>query len=369
MIRVEILEQNRTALKPFVMLPFSLYAEDPHWVPPMISAQLTVLSSLKRENIRFFLVYDEDQPVARVLAGVDERLAERMEKKCGYISLFECAQKPDYARAVLDAACGFLREKGMEMVMGPASPTPDDLTKGLLVQGYEGPPVMLNAYNPPYYQEYFEKCGFTKHRDHYAYYMRMDEFDLHRIEEIVPRAKQRFGFRVEHVLFTRENEERLLRDITRVIQESFPAEWELAVPSYADVKRIFGLIRGYYRPEMTVLAYAGNRPIGFVAAFPDYNQVIKKMKGKILPLGWLHYLLGRGKINGARCSMQFVVPEYQFKAVHTAMYYEVYLGAQKIGIKWVEGSTVDETNVASINNNEKAGSHLYRIYRQFEKTL
>lgn len=369
MIRVEILNATRAALKPFVMLPFSLYEGDPNWVPPLIGNQLQVLSAPHKDPRRFFLVYEDDQPVARVMAGVDSGLNERLQKKYGFISLFECAQRPDYASAVLDAACAYLRELGMEMVIGPNSPTQDDLTKGLLVQGYEGPPVMLNAYNPPYYAEYFAKCGFVKHRDHFAYYMRMDEFNVQKVEEIVPRAMRRFGFRVEHVHFTKENEAKLLRDITRVIQEAFPQEWELSVPTHEDIARVYRLMRRYYRPEMTVIAYAGNRPIGFVAAFPDYNQVLKKMKGRLFPIGWLKYLFGKGKINGARCNMQFVVPEYQLKGVNTVMFYEAFLGAQKIGVKWVEGSPVDETNVVSINNTERAGSHLYRVYRQYEKAL
>lgn len=369
MIRVEILAQTRAALRPFVMLPFSLYKEEPNWVPPLIGDQIRALCEKQDDPRRFFLVYDNNQPVARVMAGIDRRLNERLNKKYGYISLFECAQRPDYARTALDAACAFLKEAGAEMVIGPCSAAFDDFNKGLLVQGFDGPPVLFNPYNPPYYANYLEKCGFQKHRDHFAYYMRMDEFDVHRVEEIVPRAKKRFGFRVEHVIFTKENEEKLLRDVVRVIREAFPPEWEINLPTYEDILKEFRFIRRYYRQEMTVMAYAGNRPIGLVVAFPDYHQVLKKMKGRLFPFGWLKYLLWKGKINGARCNMQFVVPEYQNMGVNTAMFYAAYQGAKRIGIRWVEGSTVDETNAASINNTEKAGSHLYRIYRQYEKSL
>lgn len=369
MIRVEILQPTRAALKPFVMLPFTLFSDDPNWVPMLIAKQLDMLTTPCEDERRFFLVYEDEKPVARVMAGINRALNEQKEQKCGYISLFDCAMRPDYARTALDAACAYLREMGMETVMGPCSPSADDMTKGLLYRGYESPAVLFNAYNPPYYVDYFEKCGFVKHRDHFAYYMRMDEFDLHRVEEIVPRAKQRFGFRVEHVRFTKENEGRLFRDIARVMQEAFPPEWEAVAPTAEELARSFRPLKRLYRPEMTVIAYAGNRPIGFVAAFPDYNQVLKKMHGRLFPLGWLKYLLGKKKINGARCNMQFVVPEYQLKGVNTAMFYEAFTGAQRIGIKWVEGSTVDETNAASINNTEKVGTHLYKVYRQFEKKL
>ena len=45
------------------------------------------------------------------------------------------------------------------------------------------------------------------------------------------------------------------------------------------------------------------------------------------------------------------------------------MGAKSLGIQWVEGSTVDETNAASIANTEKVASHLYRMYRQYKKSL
>ena len=370
MIRVEILEQNRSALRPFVKLPFQLYKDDPNWVAPLIGEQLRTLSQPQEGGpCRFFLVYDGDQPVARVMAGIDERLNERLNRKCGYFSLFESVQRPDYARTALDAACAYLREEGMDTVIGPVSLGVDDFGKGLLVQGFDGPPVLFNPYNPSYYADYLEKCGFTKHRDHLAYFMRMDEFDQHAMEEIVPRAKKRFGFRVERVIWSKENEEKILQNIGRVIREAFPPEWEWNVPTYGDLRREVKHLREYYSPEMTVMAFAENRPIGFVLAFPDYNQVLKKMKGHVFPVGWLKYMFGKRKIHGARCSMQIVVPEYQHKGVNTAMFYEAFLGAKNLGIQWVEGSTVDETSITSIANTEKMASHLYRVYRQYEKKL
>ena len=367
MIRVEILEQNRAALRPFVMLPFSLYKDDPNWVAPLIGDQLTRLCKKQDDPRRFFLVYDGDQPVARVMAGIDQRLNEKLERQYGYLSLFECAQKPDYARTVLDAACAYLKEEGMKGVVGPVNGFEDGFSRGLLAEGYDGTPMLFNPYNPPYYNDYFEKCGFKKHRDYYAYFMRMNEYDP-ALEEISHRAKQRFGFRVDHVTLTPENQERTVQNMARVIREAFPPEWEMSVPTYGDVAQAVQTLKKYYRPELTVMAYAGNRPIGLVAVFPDYNLVLKKMKGKALPFGWLQALIWKSRIRGARCSMQFVVPEYQHRGVNLAMFQEAYQGARQLGIQWVEGSMVDETSVASIANTEKLASHLYRVYREYEKT-
>ena len=93
------------------------------------------------------------------------------------------------------------------------------------------------------------------------------------------------------------------------------------------------------------------------------------MKIECLPVGWLKYLLGKGGIQGARCCMQFVVPEFQNRGVNLAMFQEAYAGAKQLGIQWVEGSLVDESSVPSIANTEKLASHLYRVYREYEKDL
>ena len=132
MIRVEILAQKRSALRPFVMLPFALYKDDPNWVAPLIRDQLRSLCRPSDGPRRFFLVYDGETPVARVMAGINERLNERLNRKYGYIGLFESAQRPDYARAALDAACAYLREEGMEKAIGPSAVGMDEFSKGLL---------------------------------------------------------------------------------------------------------------------------------------------------------------------------------------------------------------------------------------------
>ncbi len=371
MIRVEILRPNRAALKPFVMLPFSLYKDDPFWVAPLIAYQMSLLTAPQDESTekRFFLVYDGEKPVARVMAGIDRRFNEQHGVQYGYFSMFESARNIDYAAAALDAACAYLKQCGMEKVLGPSSYAFSDLSTGLLVDGFDGSPVLLNSYNPPYYADFFEKCGFEKHRDYFAYFMRMDEFDLDRMAELVPRVKKRFGFRVEHIHLNRANIDQTMRDILRVIQEAFPADWETSMPTMEDLQREIKVFKRFYRSEMTVLAYAGDRPIGFVLAVPDYNQAFKHMHGHWLPIGWLKYLYYSHRIDGARCNMQFVVPEYQNKAVNAAMLYEAYQATEKLGIKWLEGSNVDETNAISITNTEKVAKHKYRVYRKFEKSL
>lgn len=373
MLHIEILEKTKRGLRPFVMLPFSLYKGDDNWVPPLLHYQYEMLlgkenSMLYEGECRFYMVYDDERPVARVLAGVDHRLNERLHDTRGYFSLFEAEDNQEAVNMLMDAASSYLAALKATRVVGPTPPTVDDFGKGVLVKG-EGRPVFLNPYNPPYYEQLLLNAGFSKHRDHYAYFIRLNELNFDKYEPIIERAQKRFHYRVEHVRLTRANREAKLRDMARVIREAFPENWELNPPTLKDIEAEERTIRFCYRWEMTVMAYAGDRPIGLVVCFPDLNTLIQKTNGRLFPFGWASLVFGKNRIDGVRCAMQFVVPEYQNMAVNTAMLMKAAQACKRIKINWVEGSTVDETNAVSLNNTERVGAKLYRVYRQYEKKL
>ena len=226
MIRVETLEETKQGIRAFIRLPYRLYRNDPNWVPPMYGMQLKLLlgenNPLLHGEHRFLMAYDDERPVARVLAGVDDRLNERIGEKRGYISLFESEQNLEYARAVLDAVTQYLRDLGMTRVVGPNTPGFDDFSKGLLLEGFDGPPMLFNPYNPRYYNDFFLAYGFYKHRDHYAYHLNLKEFPAKDYQVLSEMAQKRFHFRVEHANLRPENVERLSAEVARVVNEAFP---------------------------------------------------------------------------------------------------------------------------------------------------
>ena len=123
----------------------------------------------------------------------------------------------------------------------------------------------------------------------------------------------------------------------------------------------------YTKTDLIVMAYAGDRPVGILVCFPDYNRLLKTSRGKLFPFGWLALLFK--KVRAVRCSMMFVTPDFQNKAVNVAMTLSAYERAMSMGIDEVEASTIDETIVASILATERTGAKRYRVYRQYELTL
>jgi len=370
-IHVETLEKTKKGIRDFMALPRRLYRGDPNWVPPMYGMQLRLLlgenNPLLSGEHAFFMAYDDGRPVARVLAGVDERLNERIGEKRGYVSLFESENNLEYARAVLDAAVGYLKSLGMARVVGPNTPGFDDFSKGLLYRGFDGPPMVFNPYNPSYYNDLFTAYGFAKHRDHYAYRLFLKDFPAKDYQGLSEMAQKRFKFRVQHVDLRRGNARKLSAEVARVVDEAFPDDWELMPPTQNDIQAEMQSLFRYTKTDLIVMAYAGERPVGILVCFPDLNRLLKGSRGRLFPFGWLKLLLGR--VSAVRCSMMFVTPDYQNKAVNVAMTLSAYARAQTLGVTEVEASTIDETNLPSILATERTGAERYRTYRQYELTL
>jgi len=369
MLKVVELKPTRRNIRAFVRLPFEIYRGDPFWVPPLLADQMQLLSGKRIGPLangvhKFFMAYDGERPVARVLAGIDYKLMERTQVKEGYIALFESYNQFEYAKAVLDAAADFLRGEGMEAMVGPNSPSFDDFHKGMLVRGFDDPPTLYNAYNRPYLVELFEKYGFTKHCDHYAFKAAIDEVHVDRYEALLERAQNRFGFHVKQLDFAGDIRAQA-RDVARCVSEAFPPHWKLPPPSAEDIYCEFRRMRFFLEEQYGFLAYAGDRPVGFTLSLPDYNQLFKRMRGRLTPAGLWILLTQRKKIDQLRAVMQFVVPDYQNKAVNGVMYYRTFENARRANIRVIEGSTIDEHNLQSVVSMEKAGGKLYRIYRQY----
>ena len=248
-----------------------------------------------------FMVYKDKKPVGRVMVAIDEELNRVRGFKQGFFSMFECIDDENAAKALLDAAGAWLLKKGMDRMIGPLSPCNGDDRKGFVIMGNDGPPVLLNAYTKSYYPRLVEKYGFEKNDDHYAYIFDPKEFDIEKHARAVEYAKKKGGFRVDKLnVKDIENE---ARDIHRILQNSVPEEWDyLVTPSLEAVVSEFKPAAFLRRPLLLYRAQ-GRYPHRFMVALPDYNQVLRHMNGKILPIGWLKYCIisAKSKARAALC--------------------------------------------------------------------
>ncbi|TDT60991.1 GNAT family N-acetyltransferase [Fonticella tunisiensis] len=370
---IEIVEiKDSKGLKEFINFAWDVYKNDPNWVPPL---KYDLLKTLKGKNNAlflngthtFFMAYEKNKPLGRILVGINETLNKKKNQKDGYISLFECVENYEIAERLFDAAAKWLRDRGINCMKGPFSPTNGDDYKGLLVEGFDGPPVLMNSYNPEYYVRFFEKYGFVKHEDLYAYYFDPKNNEIENYKRPVEYAMKRYNFRIEPLNL--KNLEKEMVDIKKVMDAAMP-EWEdLTPPSLEDIRAEVKQLKSMADPDFVLIARSGDEPIGFLICLPDYNQVFKRMNGRLFPIGIFKYLWYKRKIDGLRLFVLFVVPEYRKKAVSSAMFYKGLEAAKRKNLRYAEGSTIGENNLEMRRDAEKAGGRHYRTYRIYRKDI
>jgi hypothetical protein len=285
---------NRNGLKEFVNLASDIYRDDPNWVPPLKSGMLKTLMGVNNPLFMcgphtFFIVYRDGKPVGRILVGINEKLNREKNKNEGYVSLFECINDKDTAFSLLDHASSWLKERGISDMVGPVSPTNGDDGRGFLVDGFNGPPVIMNSYNPEYYPAFFEQYGFAKDIDLLAYYLDAKTAPRERFKRVVEYAMEKYNFRIDRFNF--KNLEHEITDIKKILDEAMPKAWgHLTPPSIEEVRAEVNSLRAYADNDLLYIARSGDEPIGFVFALPDYNQVLSKLNGKLFPFGIFKYI-------------------------------------------------------------------------------
>ena len=307
-------------------------------------------------------------PVGRLGVGLDLRLNESKGENLSYLTLFESVEDYAVAESLLTAGEEWLRSQGATVVTGPQSPSNGDDYRGLLVKGFETPPVLLNSYNPPYYADFLERFGFVKDFDRNAYYYDLTGGPPERLQRGVERVQQRYGFTVRPINLKALSQEILV--IKKILDQSMP-EWpDMIPPSMDELEAEADKLKQLAVPDLVLIIEGPDgEPAGLSVALPDYNQVLAMLNGRLFPFGFIKFLRYRKKITGVRMFVLFVTPAWRKKGVAAALYYYTMANAYRMGYTFGEGSTIHEFNTQMNLDAKKAGGELYKIYRVYRKEL
>lgn len=358
----------------FYRFSYRLYRNDPHWVPPLIMDMRHALDARHNALLRLgphahLVARRGRKVVGRLGVGIDQNLNAKKARQEGYLTLFEVVPDYEVAQALFSAGEAWLTAHGMAAWTGPQSPTNGDDYRGLLIRGFDSPPVLMNSYNPPHYQEFFERYGFTKQFDRLAFRVDLTKGEPERFLRLVEVVKQRYGFHVDPVDLKRLHEE--FADIKVVCDHSWPENWpDMIPPTMEEIQAEADQLLPLVEPDLVHIARSNDgRPVGFSVMLPDYNQVLKKLNGRLFPLGWLTFVLEKRKINAGRMFILMVDKEWHRKGVSAAIYHANYQAALRRGWTWGEGGTVHEFNRKMVADAEGAGGELYKVYRIYRKEL
>ena len=363
---------SQRELKEFIDLPYQLYKDDDIWVPPLRSEQRSQFVPAKNPMLNhceytLFLARDNGKVAGRISAFLDHLALEHWQQPIGLFGSFECVNDPAVARGLLTAARDWLLARGMTVMRGPWSFASQEW--GLVVEGFQPPPVILAPYNPPYYNDLLNDFGLLKAKDLIVYVAdcRGDYVFPERILTLTDRIRQRYNVRVRHLNMKRLEED--VVTITRLANESISDNWGFYPVTDEEARTMARDLRQIVDPKAILIAEENNgRPIGFAMTLPDINIILKGLNGRLLPFGFLKMLFQLPRIRQYRMWALGVIPEYQGRAIDTLLYRATY---EAIYSKetYMEINYVLEDNDRMNNALNKLGVKPLRRYRVYEMAI
>ncbi len=356
-------------LNDFIRLPLSLHREDKFFVPQLNREMKAHLSPknpfFEHAEAKYFLALKDGKRAGRIAAVIDRTHNSLHNEKTGFFGFFDCINDPDTAKALFEKVSEYLRGAGMTALRGPMSFSTNDEC-GMLIEGFEERPMIMMPYNPPYYNELTEKCGFSKVKDLYAY--------IYDVREKLPEKVLRVAAIVEKRGITVRpiNMKQFLSDMM-VFREVYHSAWEKNwgfVPM-TEEELVYAAerLKQVIVPEMTLIAEEDGKPIGFMGMVPDANFVLKHMNGSMNPLSLAKALYYSPKIRDLRVMLLGVKKEFRNKGVEALLFREGFKPIKKGNFQRVEFSWILEDNLPVQRTIETMDGRLYKKYRIYEKPL
>jgi GNAT superfamily N-acetyltransferase len=367
---------SRRELRTFIRLPWRLYREEPNWVAPLLMELKKRLDQsknpfFKHAQAQYFLAYRDGRPIGRISAHIDQTFNSFQENEWGLFGFFECEDDVEAARALLDAAADWLRARGRDRMVGPMDFTTNDEI-GLLIGGHEYPPIILCPWHHPYYQRLFEQeLNMSKAMDAYMWSLHVTGRD--KVHPAIWAAADKLES--EHGIVCRGfRKKELQQEVTRFLEiynSSLERNWGFVPLSEQEVRHYAKDLKPVLDENWSMVAERKDtgEVVGAALTLPDYNQVLAKLNGRLLPFGWITALRERKNIDAVRVIVLGVKAEYRHTGVAARLYQMHFDAAERTPQKTGEGGWTLENNDAMNRAYEGMGGEIKRRYRIYERLL
>jgi GNAT superfamily N-acetyltransferase len=368
--------RTKRDLKRFVKVPFHLHRDQPQWVPPLIFERMEFLDRSKNPyfehaEAEYFIAERDGEPVGRITAQVDRRWDEYQGGSDGMFGFFEAAEDAEVAAALLDAASEWVRGHGRARILGPMDFTTND-ELGILIEGFELRPMILQPWHPPYYRELIEAQGFSKTIDLLMWHLGLGELKQgNEFHPMIHAAAEKA--RIEHGIAIRNMRKREMeaevKRFMEVYNEAWGDNWGFVPITDAEVRFQAKNLKQVLDEDWAFMAEKDGEVVGAALSLPDVNQVLATMNGRLLPFGWLRFLLGRRKIDRIRVLALGVKHAYQHTGVAAGLYLKHLDAASPDGVPAGEMGWILETNEPMNRAMEGMGGKVVKRYRIYERSI
>jgi GNAT superfamily N-acetyltransferase len=361
--------RNGRDLKRFVDLPYRLHAGTP-WIPPLKLERRLFLNRrlnpyFKHGEAEYFLALRGERVVGRVSAQIDHAFHDN---RWGMFGFFELEDDPEVAAALLDAAADWLGQRGCEQMVGPMDFSMNE-ESGVLIDGHELEPLIRQPWQPPYYQRLCESAGLEKAMDLYSWFLDISDREdmLPILFELDERAKNEHGVKIRRM--SRRHLRKEMDRFAEIYNAAWAENWGFVPYSKEDLDAYTMDMHLAFSRDWFMVAEKDGETIAVAITLPDLNQVLKKMKGRLLPLGWWHFLRRNRICDQVRVGFLGVKPEWQHTGVAASLYVEHFDTAARSRQKHGEAGWILETNEAMNRGLEAMSAEIVKKYRLYERSL
>lgn len=362
-------------LKEFIDLPYRLHANHPLWVPPLRLERRMFLN--RRMNAFFthgeaeyFLAWRDGRVVGRISAQVNHAFNDYQKKNWGWFGFLELEDDQEVLDALLAAAEAWLRARGKERMVGPACFAMND-ESGVLIEGFELRPMIVQPWNPPYYPERMDEAGMAKAMDLLMWNLEVSDREkvLPVIFELADKVQSEHGIRVRSM--RRRQLRKDMDAFAEIYNSAWSENWDFVPYSKKDLDAYAQEIHLVFDKHWCFIAEKEDtgEVVGMAMTFPDINQVLERMKGRLLPFGWWQFVNKARIMDRVRVGFLGVKPEYQHTGVAAKLYVEHFNAALVRPQKGGEMGWILETNTAMNRGMEAMGGRVVKRYRVYERVL
>jgi hypothetical protein len=373
---VEILPLSRDARQTlrFLKVSYRIYQDDPNWVAPLLMDLQKVFTDANplfaHAEMALWVATRDGQDVGRIAGILDHHHNRTQKDQAAFFGFYECIDDAEVSHRLFDTVRAWARERGAQRLLGPMNPTTNDEC-GLLVDGFDSPPVFMMTYNPKYYIALLDREGFRKAKDLLAFYMDFSKCPLDRLARIAEKTRKRYP----ELVFTPVRKATLTRDLVKV-KEVYNAAWQdnwgFVPMTDAEIDFMAGRLKPLLMEGLVWVAETATEPVGFMLALPDYNFAMQPLRGRLFTprlLGALPYLLGWKCTPRCRVITLGVKEKYRNRGLEAVMLTEGFRVGLKAGFKDAEASWILEDNTMMCRLLETFGGRVYKTYRLYEREV
>jgi hypothetical protein len=372
-IRIEAVEPRR--IEEFIRVPYGLYRGLANWVPPLLLERRMALKPgatayLRRAETAFWIARRDGRPVGRISAQIDPRSVER-HPGVGHFGLIAAEDDAETVRLLLRTAEDWLKARGMKTAVGPMNLSVNE-ELGLLVDGFDTPPMMMMPHDPPYLGRHIEAAGYAKAVDLYAYVLDYSHGFNPRMNKFVKRA---FASGITVRPLDRRDYMGEVRRVVEIFNDAWRDNWGFIPFSEEEIGQLAGELKPLLVDKLVQFAEMNGEAVGFIVCLPNLNEAIADLNGKIFPFGWMK-LLWRLKVKGLHSGRVLLmgIRHRVTGNLLAGMLPFLLVGAlepesRRRGLATIEISWILETNAAMCSIAELICGKPYKTNRMYERPL